>query len=155
MKLLNKVYNYIRGEDFEDDDEIEEIKQNEEPQKELNNITPFRPKRDNSKIVSIHTNVQMQVVITYPCDVDDAAASCDYIKQNKTCIINLEGVDRANAQRIADFLGGAAYAINGDIQRVSTDIFIVAPANVNITGEFKEELKANGLILPWVSSSFK
>ena len=97
----------------------------------------------------------MQVVITYPTDVDDAASACDYIKQNKTCIINLEGVDRANAQRIADFLGGAAYAIDGDIQRVSTDIFIVAPANVNITGEFKEELKANGLILPWVSSSFK
>ncbi len=149
------MLNFMQGEDFEDEEDIEETKSVEESFKEPTTITPFRPKRDNSKIVSIHTNVQMQVVITYPCDVDDAAASCDYIKQNKTCIINLEGVDRANAQRIADFLGGAAYAINGDIQRVSTDIFIVAPANVNITGEFKEELKANGLILPWVSSSFK
>lgn len=149
------MLNFMQGEDLDYEEDIEETKSVEEPLKEPTNITPFRPKRDNSKIVSIHTNVQMQVVITYPCDVDDAAASCDYIKQNKTCIINLEGVDRANAQRIADFLGGAAYAINGDIQRVSTDIFIVAPANVNITGEFKEELKANGLILPWVSSSFK
>ena len=98
----------------------------------------------------------MQVVISYPKVVDDAATACDYIKQNKTCIINLEGIDRIVAQRIADFLGGAAYAINGDIQRISADIFIIAPSNVNITGELKEELKANGLILPWVpSSSFK
>jgi Uncharacterized protein conserved in bacteria len=155
MNILNKMYSYIRGEDFDEEEELEEITASEEPRKELTNIATFRPRRDNSKIVSIHTNVQMQVVITYPCDVDDAASSCDYLKQNKTCIINLEGVERANAQRIADFLGGAAYAINGDIQRVSNDIFIVAPANVNITGELKEELKANGLILPWVSSSFK
>lgn len=153
MKLLDKVYNYIRGEEFDEDDEITETV--DEAPKEFGNIATFRPKRNNSKVVSINTNIQMQVVITYPTDVDDAASACDYIKQNKTCIINLEGVDRANAQRIADFLGGAAYAIDGDIQRVSTDIFIVAPANVNITGEFKEELKANGLILPWVSSSFK
>lgn len=155
MKLLNKVYSYMRGEDFEEDEEGNEVVASEINSKELTNIAAFRPKRDNAKVVSIHTNIQMQVVITYPSDVDDAAISCDYIKQNKTCIINLEGIDRTNAQRIADFLGGAAYAINGDIQRVSNDIFIVAPANVNITGEFKEELKASGLILPWVSSSFK
>lgn len=149
MKILDKVRSYMLGDDLEEE-KIEPMVTKSEP---ISNLATFKPKRDNAKIVSFNTSVQMQVVITYPGDVDDAALSCDYIKQNKTCIINLEGIDRVQSQRIADFLSGAAYAINGDIQRVSSDIFIVAPANVNITGELKEELKASGLILPWIASS--
>jgi cell division inhibitor SepF len=142
----------MRGEDV-DDVEVDEKNNDTVNDKLVSSTETLRKQRENSKVVSIHANIQMQVVIMYPVDVEDAALVCDYINQNKTCVVNLEGVDTNNAQRVADFLSGAAYVINGDIQRISANIFIVAPANVTITGEFKEELKANGLILPWASSS--
>jgi cell division inhibitor SepF len=140
----------MKGEDLEDNLESTEFNMHND-QVDSNHM--LKQRRESSKIVSINASVQMQVVIMYPNDIEDAALACDYINQNKTCIVNLEGIERSKSQRIADFLSGAVYIINGDIQRVSIDIFIVAPANVNITGEFKEELKANGLILPWASSS--
>jgi len=145
MNWFTKIFKYMRGEDTEDNS----LEENDE------SINKFSSKHDSSKIVNINKNTQVQVIITYPVDIDDAASVCDYINQSKICVVNLDGVDHANAQRIADFLGGAAYAISGDIQRISTDIFIVAPSNVVITGELKEQLKSSGLILPWVSSSLK
>ena len=166
MNFFDSVCRFIRGDDFEDEEQVMASSEQETvapKETKLNNtvetngsVSVFNAKRDSSKIISINNNIQMQVVITYPKAIEDAATACDYIRQNKTCVINLEDADRVVAQRVADFLGGAAYAVNGDIQRVSADIFIIAPANVNITGELKEELKANGLVLPWVPvSSFK
>lgn len=105
-----------------------------------------------SKVVSIQTNVQLQVVISYPETIDEAGVICDYIKSNKTVVINLDSVKHDAAQRIVDFLGGVVFALEGDIQYVSNKIFVVAPKNVDITGQFKEELKANGLLFNFKTS---
>ena len=104
-----------------------------------------------STVLSIHTNVQMQVVISYPESVEEAGMICDYVKGNKTVVVNLENVQHEMSQRIVDFLCGASYALEGDIQNVSKKIFLIAPKNVDISGHFKEELKANGVLF----NSFK
>lgn len=98
------------------------------------------------------TQTEMQVVITRPNDVPDATLICDHVKENKACVVNLEGVQRDKAQRIADFLGGAAFALNGEIERISNEIFIIAPSSVHIAGDLKEELKAGSHMFSWASS---
>jgi cell division inhibitor SepF len=62
--------------------------------------------------------------------------------------MNLESVDREVARRIVDFLSGAVYALDGNIQKVSNGIFLIAPYNVGIMGDFKDELRNKG-IFPW------
>ena len=52
------------------------------------------------------------------------------------------------ARRIVDFLSGAVYALDGNIQKVSNGIFLIAPYNVGIMGDFKDELRNKG-IFPW------
>lgn len=108
--------------------------------------------RRNSQVVSIHTNVQMMVVIIKPECYEDAQEICDQIKEKRPVVVNLEKVEYPIAQRIMDFLSGTCYSLDGSIQRVASNIFIIAPANVDITGDFKEELKTKGIILPWVNS---
>jgi cell division inhibitor SepF len=39
--------------------------------------------------------------------------------------------------------------LNGNVQRVTNNIFIIAPENIDVAGDFREELKTNGIILPW------
>ena len=63
-------------------------------------------------------------------------------------VINLEAVERNAAQRIVDFLSGAVYALDGNIQKVANGIFLIAPYNVGIMGDFKDELRSKG-IFPW------
>ena len=138
---------YDDYDEYDDDfDEYEEPQaMQEEPRSPRVVPAPARGTGGRSTVLSIHTNVQMQVVISYPETIDEAGSICDYVKANKTVVVNLEGVQHEMAQRIIDFLGGVSFALEGDIQNVSSKIFIVAPKNVDISGHFKEELKANGI----------
>ncbi|MCT4611827.1 MAG: cell division protein SepF [Clostridia bacterium] len=104
----------------------------------------------SSKVVNIHATTQMKVIVTTPETYDDAKEVCDHIKSKKPVVVNLEGIEKENAQKIMDFLSGSCYALDGTIQRVSGNIFIFAPENVDIAGNIKEELRTRGIILPWV-----
>ena len=107
---------------------------------------------NNPQIYSVNTNVTMQVVIIKPEVYEDAQEICDQIKTKRPVVVNLEKVEYPVAQRIMDFLSGACYALEGSIQRVANNIFIIAPENVDISGDFKEELKTKGVLLPWMNS---
>jgi cell division inhibitor SepF len=112
-----------------------------------------RSKRHDN-VISMPSSITAQkerMVISRPKTVDDVPAITDCLRMNMICVVNLEGVDISNAQRIADFISGAGYALNCEIERVSNDIFIVAPTHVSVTNDFKEEVK-NSHILPWISA---
>ena len=164
--LFDKVRNIFGGEydDDEYDDEYDE--EYESPSKSDRDMdySPIRQssqsariissaqaRRNTSQVVSIHTNVQMQVCIVKPECYEDAQEICDEVKARKPVVVNLEKVEYPIAQRIMDFLSGTCYSLNGSIQRVANNIFIIAPENVDVSGDFKEELKTKGIILPWVS----
>lgn len=106
---------------------------------------------NNPQIYSVNTNVTMQVVIIKPECYEDAQEICDQIKTKRPVVVNLEKVEYPVAQRIMDFLSGTCYALEGAIQRVANNIFIIAPENVDISGDFKEELKTKGVLLPWMN----
>ena len=93
----------------------------------------------------------MQVCIIKPACYEDAQEICDQVKARKPVVVNLEKVEYPIAQRIMDFLSGTCYSLNGSIQRVANNIFVIAPENVDVSGDFKEELKTKGIILPWAS----
>ncbi len=101
----------------------------------------------SNKVLNINTSVNMQVVIVTPKTLEEAGEASLQLK-SKVVILNLEGVEKENAQRITDFFSGACYALNGTIQPVSNRIFIVAPYDVNISGQFRRELEASGIKLP-------
>ena len=97
-----------------------------------------------------HVSDKGTIVVTTPKDVSTSCQVTDLIREGKICAVNLTGIDRAQAQRIADVIAGAIYALDGSISRISRDIFIVAPEGVNIsgvTGEMKEEH-----LFPWASA---
>lgn len=80
----------------------------------------------NPQIYSVNTSVQMQVVIIKPECYEDAQEICDQIKTKRPVVVNLEKVEYPIAQRIMDFLSGTCYSLEGSIQRVANNIFIIA-----------------------------
>ena len=70
---------------------------------------------------------------------DECPRLVDSLKSKKPVIINLERIDMEVARKIFDFLSGATYALNGNVQKVANNIFIFAPANVDIAGSITEE----------------
>lgn len=161
MGKFDKVLNVLGLVEYEEEvvEETEEIKTdalNYDNVSSLSSNSYKRPKTTtkesrNSKIVNIHTNLNMEVVVTSPATFEEAKEICRNIKDKKPVVINLESVEYSTAQRITDFVCGACYALDGNIQRVTNNIYIIAPDNVDFAGDIdiKEELETNGIILPW------
>ena len=100
------------------------------------------------KVVNINTTTQLKVVVVSPDSFEEARDIAEHLKQKKPVVINLESVEKEVARRIIDFLSGAVYATEGNIQKISSGIFLVAPYNVGIMGDFKDELRNKG-VFPW------
>ena len=106
----------------------------------------------NNKVLNLHANVQMEVVVASPESFEEAREISQHIKDNKPVIINLEFVEHGIAQRITDFLCGCCCAMNGNIQRIADKIFMIAPDNVDFAGDvvIRETLETEGgLAFPW------
>jgi|GEM_PF-2044563 len=72
------------------------------------------------------------VVFFYPKDYQDIQKLVDFLKQGESAILNLDGINDDEAQRMLDFVSGAVYALNGSTQRVSGNIFLLTPEGLNI-----------------------
>lgn len=90
------------------------------------------------------------MVITQPTSFDQSEEICNYLKERKSIIVNLEYVNKDVARRIVDFLSGAVHALDGYIQKVSNSIFLVAPANYDISSELAREELKNKLSVSWL-----
>ena len=104
----------------------------------------------SARVMNINTNVNMQVLVATPKSMEEAGELCAQLKQRKTIIVNLENVEHDIAQRISDFLCGANYALDGTIQLISGEIFVICPLDVEISSQLKEDLRTNALELTYL-----
>ena len=135
--------------DFLDDDEDEEIeKPAKKPlfsEKAAKTEKQPLPKNTSSKITPMRNRKSgnlgtMEVCVIKPVNMEDTREIADTLLENCTVVLNLEGIDVEMAQRIIDFSSGCCYAIGGNLQKVSSYIFILTPSNVEITGDFQSIL---------------
>ena len=82
----------------------------------------------------------MNVCVIKPTSVEEAREITETLLEDRTVVLNLEGLDVDIAQRIIDFTSGSTYAINGNLQKISRYIFIITPASVDISGDFQDLL---------------
>lgn len=148
--LLNKMLNFVgwEGEEEAEEEDIE-MREKEKEKFQQPQFLQSGVKKPQGKVVNIHANNQFKVVIMQPENINDAQEVCDHLKSKKPVVINLEDVEKDTAQRIVDFLSGSIYALDGNIQKVSTAIFLIAPNNVDIMGDFKDEI-AGKSAFPWI-----
>lgn len=77
-------------------------------------------------------NVNCPIVRAEPRSLDEAASVADEIKRQNPIVLNLEGVDKNEARRIRDFLGGVTYGLNGYMRKVGSWVYICAPFDMPV-----------------------
>ena len=143
MKLSDMEDEYD-GEDYYDDDEpVENIKKAPVIHREDTYEDEKTAKKVSQKVTPIRSVKRapgpgMEVCVIKPTSVDDAREITETLLNNQTVVLNLENLDVEIAQRIIDFISGAAFAISGNLQKISNYIFIITPACVDISGDFQE-----------------
>ena len=143
-KILDKFKYLIGLDDYE-----EEYIEDEEENYDVNQSSNKKFNRNN-KIFNLHThrNSNFKLAIHEPSRFEDAAKIIDDLKTRKPVIINFTQLESEIKKQIFDFLNGGIYSLEGNIQKVAKDIFILAPNGVEIDGMIKDELKNKG-IFPW------
>ncbi len=98
-------------------------------------VIPSRPepRQQSNRVVDINPkSYKQQIVIMEPADIETAQQVCDDVRAGKTVICNIEKIDPKIAQRVIDFITGAAHALRGNVMPISALIFVVAPGSTNI-----------------------
>nr|WP_207740722.1 cell division protein SepF [Alkalibacter mobilis] len=114
------------------DDEFDEVEQYDEEPETTSNIFNKKQKRDKPLISGKENS---KVLVVEPEFFNDAPVICDNLKSNKTVVVNLENADYEDGRKIFDFLNGAVYALDGTIQKIGENVFILAPSSVDVITE--------------------
>lgn len=139
MGLVDKFLDAMRLNDDEYDDEYEEeyekepaVRQFRKPQRQE------APARQAATPLRVVKKGSMEICSGQPKDLEDIRDFADELLMGKSILLNLEKTDYEKAQRIIDFISGACYALDGNLQRVSEYVFVVTPRSTDLSGEFEE-----------------
>ena len=79
-----------------------------------------------------------------PVSFNDAQEVADRYMASTPVIMNLEGVDRELSRRLVDFASGLCYGTRGQMEKVTTSVYLLTPTNVEVSAEDRRKLQHGG-----------
>ena len=92
---------------------------------------------------------RMNVIVIEPQTFDDAQQVAVNLQKKKPVVLNFEKTEKSVANRIIDFISGTTYALNGDIKKISNNVILCAPSNVNVS--YSEDEHRLGDDMSWLN----
>ena len=126
-----------------------------EPVASTSKTTAFKPRssssstyqnvpRSTTKLVPISNSATNDIFIIKPVDDTECWTVIDYLKEGKSVILNLDGMDITKAQHIIDIIVGSCYTLEGSIKQISACVFVAGPSSVDISGDFYQQVVSGG-----------
>lgn len=107
-----------------------------------------------AKVVSMNRGNAIEMNIVKPTKFDEASEIGDILISGHPVIVNLEGFDTQDAQRVVDFVSGCVYAIRGSMKTIARNIFLFVPENVEINTDALGYSDASQMSAPKINSEF-
>ncbi|MFC4060329.1 cell division protein SepF [Planomonospora corallina] len=74
-----------------------------------------------------------KIVMLTPRKYNDAPTIGRYFRERQAVIMDVNEMSSAEATRMVDFAAGLAYGCEGRIERIAEKVFLLAPADMEIT----------------------
>jgi cell division inhibitor SepF len=84
------------------------------------------------------------ITTLHPTTYREARTIGEHFRDGTPVIINLTEMDEGDARRLVDFAAGLAFGLRGTIERVTNRVFLLSPANVQVTAEDKAKIAEGG-----------
>lgn len=94
--------------------------------------TPQRESGVNQMMGLSSVLTQSEVMIIEPKSFEDALAVVQSLRDHRAVIMNMKELTAELAQRLLDFVAGAAHALDGNQKQIGENIFLFSPSNVVI-----------------------
>ncbi len=79
-----------------------------------------------------------------PKDYNEARTIGERFRDGQPVIMDLVSMDNADAKRLVDFAAGLAFALRGSFDKVATKVFLLAPADVDVSAEERRRIAEAG-----------
>lgn len=76
-----------------------------------------------------------RIATVHPRTYNDAKVIGESFRSGTPVIMNLTEMSDAEAKRLVDFSAGLAFGLHGSIERVTTKVFLLSPASVEVQAE--------------------
>jgi len=86
-----------------------------------------------------------KITTLQPSSFTEARTIGERYRDGVPVIINLTDLDEAAARRLVDFAAGLAFALRGSIDKVTSRVFLLTPADVEVSAEDARRLAERGL----------
>lgn len=151
MSALNKMMGFLGLVDTEEDYQVAEapVSKKVEPR----SITPRTPERTGVTVVGRSENVvetsiveessSYNIITLQPRSYSEARKVGEYYREGNPVIINLDDMEESERKRLVDFASGLVFGLHGRIERISLKVFLLSPANVNVSNEDRSAAQAS------------
>jgi cell division inhibitor SepF len=147
--VWKKTMNYL-GLVEEDEDFVEEF-----PQEETGAVRRMRPQAvdapaDSEGIVRTISSPRpvspptSSIYKAEPKRFNEAREVADRFKAGTAVIMNLQGTEDSISRRLVDFASGLVYGHDGKIELVANRVYLLSPANVEVSAEERAKLSGEG-----------
>jgi cell division inhibitor SepF len=103
-------------------------------------VRTVQPQQQNViHLKSVPTTQATRVILVEPAKYEDVLTIAEHLQNRKAVVFNVQRLTREEAMRVVDFISGAIHIMDGSIKKVSSNAFLCALDNVDISGDIVEE----------------
>ena len=138
----------------EDDDRYEgydEYDYDESPRQEAHPersaaVTPLPQRTPVARVVrDVEVGALNRITTIHPRTYNEAKNIGESFRDGTPVIMNLSDMDDSDAKRLVDFAAGLVFGLHGSIERVTSKVFLLSPAHVEVSAEEGVQPPARGL----------
>ncbi|MFW2513529.1 cell division protein SepF [Demequina sp. SO4-13] len=137
MSAMRKAIQYL-GFDVSQHEEYDYADEELAPVTNLHDVSEVRDKNgnraDRQRTPGSHVAAGdlRRIQTIKPRTYNDARLIGEAFRQGVPVIMNLTEMTDADAKRLVDFSAGLSFGLHGSIERVTTSVFLLSPAHVEI-----------------------
>lgn len=127
----------------EDDERYERYDEDEEPQQRHDSssersaeVTQLPQRTPVARVVrDVEVGALNRITTIHPRTYNEAKNIGENFRDGTPVIMNLSDMDDADAKRLVDFAAGLVFGLHGAIERVTSKVFLLSPAHVEVSAE--------------------
>jgi cell division inhibitor SepF len=85
-----------------------------------------------------------RITTLHPRTYNEARTIGEHFREGTPVIMNLTEMVDSDAKRLVDFAAGLIFGLRGSLERVTNKVFLLSPANVEVTAEDKARIAERG-----------
>ena len=100
---------------------------------------------DPRELERVFADSPLQKITTLrPSDYSEARTIGERFRDGNPVIMDLVDMSNDDAKRLVDFAAGLAFALRGSFDKVATKVFLLSPADVDVSPEDRRKIAETG-----------